>query len=731
MNLRAGIAGLTMLCAALNSAALTLGRMRGAAIVGQPLEAVILVQLDSEDNVSALCVEADVFHADARQDASRVRVSVEALPQPQAASVRIFSSVPVDEPVVTIYVKAGCGQKSNRRYVLLADAPSETAAPGPATAAFEGPLTAAPRAGLAGVPAAPPAGTPPPPVAPSETAGPSALRIAPRKAPAVKTPGKNPEKTAAKAAEKAAGNATGKALRPARVSVAGNMEAPMQVPQPRLKLDSLGMLAERVVGLESSPTVPVAEVLRDSQKLQSLEADMQALVALAARNEANLMALQTRLQQAEAERLPAQWMYGLLALMAACLAAMAYFLKRPKPGAAAEVPAIANHGGWGGSHAGALAAAQQPQGMMVPPSAPQVLEVKAHAPASGSASRPASGPASLLPSVPQSMSQSLPQSLSKRSGPSNLRDEPESEVDVSLVEMSESNDKLMASGQPHSALRRGPLPLGAEISRPHALQVEPARSINSEEIFDIRQQAAFFVSLGQTDQAVRILENRIIDNGESSPLIYLDLLAILHTVGLKSDFRQFREDFNLLFNSKVPEFAAFSEEGKSLEAYPHVLAHIIALWPKPKVLMVIEASIFRDPWDDKSPPFELAAFRDLLLLHAIAQGIVRQDSPASSPRASRAAPVVAFESDSAHGSGLQTRAGFSQVSAPALLSFDVEELAAPKSMRLDFDLTDHSSGHLSEPPVGADNFINLDLPLVDHVPPAPGQSVDAGVPARS
>ena len=35
--------------------------------------------------------------------------------------------------------------------------------------------------------------------------------------------------------------------------------------------------------------------------------------------------------------------------------------------------------------------------------------------------------------------------------------------------------------------------------------------------------------------------------------------------------------------------------------------------------MVIEASIFRDPWDDKSPPFDLAAFRDLLLLHAIAQ----------------------------------------------------------------------------------------------------------------
>ena len=767
--------------------------MRGAAIVGQPLEVVIPVQLDSEENAAALCVEADVFHADARQDASRVRVSVEALPQPQAASVRIVSSSPVDEPIVTVYLKAGCGQKSTRRYVLLADVPRETAASGPSAAALAGaPMAtpmAAPQVALATVPAVPlsatvpPAGTPSLPVARSESAEPLARRSEPRKAAAVKTTVKKPEKSADGLALKAAVKVAEKVPPPARAIIAEKPTAalppPPPPPQPRLKLDSLVMLAERVASLESSPAVPVAEVLRDSQKLQSLEADMKALVALAARNEANLMALQTRLQNAEAERLPTQWFYGLLLLMAACLAAMAYFWRRPKAGAPVEAPAVANDGWWSGSRAAPLAPAQ-PLGQLLAASGPAPLAADAQEAASARAAANAgvlkSGPSLLSPSKSNSVSQSLSPAPGMGSDHPGLPNAPESEVDVSLVEMSESNfDKLMASGQAHSALRRGPLPPAAEISRPQALQVEPARSINSEEIFDIRQQAEFFVSLGQTDQAVRILENRIIDNGESSPLIYLDLLAILHTVGLKSDFRQFREDFNLLFNSKVPEFAAFSEEGKSLEGYPHVLAHIMALWPTPKVLMVIEASIFRDPWDDKSPPFELAAFRDLLLLHAIAQGIVSQESAGSRPGALRAthppagtslnqaAPLALGPAD-APGSGLQTRAGFSQVSGPVPLASGGQAVAAPQTGDLDLDLdldlmqadgpslplgsmpnrrTDFPStmpgigtaaapapghgngngmspGHLSEPPVADGNLINLDLLLLDDVPPAAG-----------
>ena len=119
---------LLMLLAAGQSAALTLGRLRGAALVGQPLDVLVQIQLNADEAPTALCLEADVFHADTRQDAGRVRVTVEPTAQANTVNARVMSSSYIDEPMVTVYLRAGCAQKSVRRYVLLADFPSEVAA---------------------------------------------------------------------------------------------------------------------------------------------------------------------------------------------------------------------------------------------------------------------------------------------------------------------------------------------------------------------------------------------------------------------------------------------------------------------------------------------------------------------------------------------------------------------------------------------------------------------------
>ena len=105
MEYRANIVGVVLLCVAFGSEALTLGRVRGAALVGQPLDMVVPVQMDAGEDASSLCFDADVFHADTRQEASRVRVVVEATAQPQTVNVRVLSSAVVDEPVVTVYLR--------------------------------------------------------------------------------------------------------------------------------------------------------------------------------------------------------------------------------------------------------------------------------------------------------------------------------------------------------------------------------------------------------------------------------------------------------------------------------------------------------------------------------------------------------------------------------------------------------------------------------------------------
>ena len=684
------------LLAAGQTAALTLGRVRGAAVVGQPLDVMVQIQLNADEAASALCPEADVFHADTRQDPGRVRVTLEPTSQANTFNARVISSSFIDEPMVTIYLRAGCNQKSSRRYVLLADFPSETALPVANTlmplASAVQPAAAAtatnPTAVESAISPSNGAQSRAPDVAPlRQSPSTTATATAPKPRPAARprppkaAPRSAPDVKVAAAAAVVAVPAASQT--PEKIAEKG----PEKVPTPklassappgqsRLTLDPLVVLAERVTSLESSSGGTVTEgardTARDAQRIQSLEDSVKTLVALAAKNEASLQDMRVKVQAAQAERVPVQWLYGLIALVLACMAAMAYMWSRFT---ASVVSGNAKDDWWRGARSAPAAAGTSvgavPQEAVseVQPSAPGKLVSK---PVSLQATGAASTYSSLM----------------------GLEDAPSSELDVSLVEMTESNfDQLMKSGKSHSAIRPGPLsPQVEPMPATTKMQALAARPINSEQLFDVRQQAEFFVSLGQTDQAVQILEKQINDHGETSPLIYLDLLQIFHSLNLKTDFRQFREDFNLLFNARVPEFAAFKNEGKSLEQYPHVLAHITALWSTRKALMVIEASIFRDSLDDRSTPFDLAAFRDLLLLHAIAQSFTIREEPTSdlTPLRANMAPI-------SKGARLSAMSGTADpASNSGAASLDVERsvdlVLPPLSGLSEVDISLNSSG---------------------------------------
>ena len=459
----------------------------------------------------------------------------------------------------------------------------------------------------------------------------------------------------------------------------------------------MNTLADRVATLENTAAAPSPEQAKEAQRVQTLEDSVKTLVALAAKNEASMLQMRTQLAKAESERISINWIYALGALLVACLAAIAWLWSRQRstaPGArddwwsGAKTPPPARN-----SQLGALAAASAQGPESVPsmaayragPSAPSSVFDEVHQARTSTFGAGAAGAAAAATVVV------------KRATPALDSDD----VDVSLVEMSESNfDNLMQSGQAHSALRKGPLSTPVESPPTRAQPMEMTRAINSDQVFDIRQQADFFVSLGQTDQAVRILEGRLSESGESSPWLYLDLLQILHSLGLRQDYHQFREEFNILFNSHVPEFSAYRQEGRTLEEYPHVLAHITALWNTPKVQMVIEASVFRDPTDDKSKPFDLAAFRDLLLLHAVAQNT------------SRAGPVNSNLAPLPRAAGAAAAAGPGTSARPVV----------------DVDISlDTRNGMLPMPAVG--KATELDLDLSDLVSPgSPGAMPDTAKP---
>ncbi|MEO6623929.1 MAG: hypothetical protein ABIN37_03725 [Burkholderiaceae bacterium] len=700
---------LLLLGAALDSHALTLGRMRGAPIVGQGLDVSVQVTPDGGESAGNLCLEADVFYADARQDPGRVQITIEPVAVGQPVNARIVSGNAIDEPMVTVYLRAGCAQKTSRRYVLLSDIASEPVAAAPQRAL---PLVA--QVPLVTVPPAPAAAnstavatqtgdvaTPAATTAPARpvSARPRAVSSSRPAAP------KRPRPTASAQAKAAPGRpAVAKPTPAPAAAVVERQQAGRVAGQSRLRLDPVEVLAERVATLESAASAPVSSSARDPQdvqRLQTLEASVKTLVTLASRNEASLLDMRKRLQQAESDRYANPVLIGLALALLASLIVIALLLLRRNRQAGADQ--------WWGEGA---------------------------PPAQSSAGRRATGPASLgamapggpdSSAAPLSAPGSLPLTLEQMQQAARSRIAPVTQVDVSLVEMSESTfDRLMQSGATHSAVRK------VRATAPAPLEVQPGgaarRLINSDELFDIRQQAEFFVSLGQTDQAVRILENRISENGESSPAAYLDLLKIFHALGLKADFRQVREDFNLLFNAKVRDFASFGDEGRSLEEYPQVLAGIERVWGTDDTLAAVESLMFREQWNASLELFDLAAFRDLLLLHAVAQtaiGLTGHLVAATSPAAARGG----MPPGSQYGHFGQTMPVNASGITPAAATAPASAVDAPLPVLDDAGGVDINLSDMVVPdgPTGADgggvpmlpgnstldNMIQFDLPEVD------------------
>lgn len=590
--------------------ALTLGRTSGAVLIGQTLDLRIPVRLDGGESAASLCFEADVFHADARVDKSKVQISSQPGPGPQDAQVRIRSTALIDEPVVTIYLRAGCDQKVTRRYVLLADLVSEVSAPSVGPASLPGSVLAAsaPDSAAAAGSVGAPSSAARSPASASGRSTAAERRRQRREAAAAGTA------TVATATDDAT-PAAPVAARPvrSRAAAASVVKRQPETSRSRLRLDPLDLAAEREPMLRASTemlSTPAdndarraeaaalwrainaqpQDILRDAQRLQTLEADVKALRSQSARNEASLKQLRGSLEQAESDKYLNWLVYVLVALLAAAAGVAGWLWRslRSQGGMAVRT------GSWWRRRA-------QRRNFLGDDDLDLGLDEAFH-------SRPPS------PTLVRA---------GKGRGKAASSDTADLDVDLDLDDepvVDKGRAKADSVAQAPRMPPRMDMP-DFQVSLPGS-----SRAVNAEELFDIQQQADFFISLGQYDQAIEVLKNHISDNVETSALAYLDLLKIYHTLDRRSDYDALREDFNKVFNAQVPEFENFSNQSSGLEAYQSALSRIEALWPSPKVLEIIEESIFRKPGSGDGEAFDLEAYRELLLLYAMAKDVVDRRS---------------------------------------------------------------------------------------------------------
>lgn len=122
--------GAALLVAAGHSAALSLGGTQGNAIIGRPLDLLVRTSVESAEAAAGLCLEAELLYGDNRVQASAVTVALNKLGADGTGTLRVRSTQPVNEPVVTLVLKAGCSTRYTRSYALLADfVPLPPAAP--------------------------------------------------------------------------------------------------------------------------------------------------------------------------------------------------------------------------------------------------------------------------------------------------------------------------------------------------------------------------------------------------------------------------------------------------------------------------------------------------------------------------------------------------------------------------------------------------------------------------
>jgi hypothetical protein len=573
--------GCILLSTAMCSAAASLGRQSGAAVIGQPLDVRVQVALAPGEEPNSLCLAADVMYGDNTLPASAVVVGVQRSAPDAEVSIRVQATRAVDEPVVWVNVRAGCAAPFSRRYVFLADPVAMPQSAG------------APNVVVVPVPpsATQPEAVPSDLVSATEGRAPSA-----EAEPRARLRATSPSTSSTPARERQAG-----AARPAPPAASVvRRPAPPAAPAPRLQLEPLDLSLdiEKLPSLRLSTTLlsqpaeaegerevarrawaavnaTAEDILRDAQKLAVLEAEVQGLRAEEDRSRATITQLNASLERSRYM----DWLvYLLAALLLMVVVALAWILRRQSPATKG-----AGDAWWTASSEGKAA------GRVVEPVVPKAIKGR-----------------------DKNAGEGVP-------------------LDFDLGVQSDF-DQLTGDAPQHVARQKSPegdsIPSvpGRDRRDFSASAIGGGRSVATEELFDVQQQADFFVSLGKEDEAIDVLRNHLAESQEPSPLAYLDLFKLYHRLERGADYEHLRAEFNEMFNAGAPPFEQYSDSSRGLETYETAFSRIQALWGEPRVLDVIEHSIFREAGDAGGEVFDLEAYRELLLLHAVAKEVVKRDA---------------------------------------------------------------------------------------------------------
>lgn len=601
--------------------ALSLGAEQVTSTLGQPLRMTIPLLGSASEALETRCFRVIAPNrTDGLPVITQARIELQTNVNPPQLVIRSVRSI--DEPVLRISIEAGCDAQIRRDYTVLLDPPKASTAE--SSIASIAPAQAAPIAPERTPPAR--ASNPPPDRestarAAERSAAPraaSASSSTPRGAPAATAP--RDRKVAARATAETAlpQTATAKQLRQDRLEVQGGGPAGTQpvvedaslaaLAVPRLRIASdLAFLTNPGVQPGAAPVDELQAAIANDRRARLLAAPIEK--DLAPRLEADLVVAQRRLAElqsqlaaagmvakAAAPALPTSvtnasvpssstgwnwrnwiWVPGLLLVVGLVV----FLLRQRRTQAAAQFT---------GASVEAQSEAQDEEITVV-----RAVPARQEMHPSSAPPRPVVDETKVLPvaSVPSAAPQPVE---TKKSTPI-----------IATRDEREASDRL---NNPLFQLR------------------DTESHVDVTELSQVTDEAQVYADLGRNDQAIDILRDHIdAQTGElKSPAPWLMIFELYRRTNNRQGYDELAPQFRRHFNGRVPDWDNYGHElalDDGLEAFPHLIARIERDWGTSEARKFLEELLY-DNRGGSRLGFSLAAYRDILLLLQVHEGLTAQ-----------------------------------------------------------------------------------------------------------
>lgn len=149
--------------------------------------------------------------------------------------------------------------------------------------------------------------------------------------------------------------------------------------------------------------------------------------------------------------------------------------------------------------------------------------------------------------------------------------------------------------------------------------------VDVTELSQVTEEAQVYSDLGRNEQAIELLRDHIdTQTGDRlSPAPWLMIFELYRRTNNRVGYDELAPQFRKHFNGRVPDWENYGHElalDDGLEAFPHLVARIERDWGTPEARKFLEELLY-DNRGGSRLGFSLAAYRDILLLLQVHEGL--------------------------------------------------------------------------------------------------------------